>query len=94
MVNTSNTIEVELNYERYMKGYRIVHDYNELGPGTIFSGDSGYINEYDDLIERLKDDIKYFFLCNEMDNDINKIQFVNTSGYLETFVKGLALSFY
>jgi hypothetical protein len=51
------TIEVELNYERYMKEYCIVGDYRDFGPGTLFCGDSGYIDEYGDLIERLKYDI-------------------------------------
>lgn len=88
------TIEVELNYERYMKEYCIVGDYRGFGPGTLFCGDSGYIDEYGDLIERLKYDIKYFFLCKEMCNDINEIEFINTGEYLETFIKGVSLSFY
>ena len=81
--------EIELYYEKYMKFYDVVNDYKGLGYGTIFGGDSGYIDEYDDLIERLKDDIGYL----NKDIDVDTIEFVNTGNYLETFIKGFSVTF-
>jgi hypothetical protein len=91
---SNHLIDVELYYERYMKSYDIVDDYKGLGPGTLFGGDSGYIDEYEDLIERLKDDMKSFFSNNDMNVDVDKIEFINTGEYLETFIKGYKVRFY
>jgi hypothetical protein len=91
---SNHLIDVELYYERYMKSYDIVDDYKGLGPGTLFGGDSGYIDEYEDLIERLKDDMKSFFSNNDMNVDVDKIEFINTEEYLETFIKGYKVRFY
>ena len=91
---SNHLIDVELYYERYMKSYDIVDDYKGLGPGTLFGGDSGYIDEYEDLIERLKDDMKSFFSNNDMNVDVDKIEFINTGEYLETFIKEYKVRFY
>ena len=92
--NFSQPIKVELYYERWMKSYDIVNDYKGMGSGTLFGGDSGYIDEYEELIDRLKDDMESFFTHNGIKVDVNKIEFINTGDYLETFIKGYEVSFY
>ncbi len=92
--NFSHPIKVELYHERWMKSYDFVSDYKGMGPGTLFSGDSGYIDDYEELIDRLKYDMKSFFRENEIKVNVNKIEFVNTGDYLETFIKGYKVSFY
>jgi hypothetical protein len=79
--NSSEMREVELYYERWMKSYEVVDDYEGHGPGTIFRGDSGYIDSYEDLIENLKEDIGQ-----------DDIEFIKV-GRLKTFIKGLSVIF-
>jgi hypothetical protein len=86
-------LRVELYYENWMKSYDIVNDYKGMGKGTLFSGDSGSIDEYEELIDRLKDDMENFFTRNDIKVDVNEIEFVNTGEYLETFIKGYEVSF-
>jgi len=90
---SNHPIEIELYYERYMKSYDIVDDYKGLGPGTLFRGDSGYIDEYEELVDSLKDDMKSFFSNNDMNVDVDKIEFINTGQYLKTFIKGYNVKF-
>jgi cupin superfamily acireductone dioxygenase involved in methionine salvage len=87
--NPSEMKKIELYYERWMKEFDVVDDYEGHGPGTIFGGDSGYINTYQDLIERLKEDIG--------EDDIEFIRVHDDEGEVEelkTFIKGLYVSFY
>lgn len=83
---------IKLCYERYMKSYDVVDDYEGMGPGTLFNGDGGYVDNYDEFIMRLKDDMKYNFNCEGI--DVDKIEFVNTREFLETFIKGYDVTFY
>lgn len=46
------------------------------------------------MLYRLKDDMKNFFSNNDMNIDVNKIEFINTGEYLETFIKGYEVEFY
>jgi hypothetical protein len=79
---------VELSYERWMKEFTIVDDYEGNGPGTIFGGDSGYIDSYDELIERLKDELSYYL-------PQNNFEFIRVHDEnLTTFVKGLSIYFF
>lgn len=78
----NNLPKIKLYYERYMKSFDIVNDVT-LGPGTLFGGDSGYINEYDELIEKLKDDMKNHV-------NVDNIEFVKKD-YMTTFIKGYAV---
>jgi hypothetical protein len=79
---------IELYYERYMKEYDIVDDYKGMGPGTIFGGDSGYCDDYDDFLERLKDDLK-------SEVDIESVEFIkDDDSYLSVFIKGYNVTFY
>ena len=95
----SNKEEINLYYERYMKEYEIIDDYKGLGPGTLFSGDSGYNDDYEEFIDSLKDDIKsylkYQYEENEMvgfEERFNQIEFIEVD-YLKTFIKGEKVSF-
>lgn len=78
---------IELYYERYMKEYDVVDDYKGMGPGTIFGGDSGYCEDYDDFLERLKEDLK-----SKVD-DIKSVEFIKGDDYLSTFIKGYNVTF-
>ena len=78
---------VDISQERYMKSYEIVEDYNGLGPGTIFSGDSGYIDTYEELVERLTDDISRQI-------PITQESFIEIDEYLTTFIKGFGVKWY
>lgn len=83
--NSSNIPKVDLYYERYMKSYDVLENYKGLGPGTLFGGDSGYIDSYEELVNRLKRDMK-----NEVEN-IDNVEFIDTGEYLTTFIKGYAV---
>lgn len=94
----NNIQEIELYYERYMKEYEFFENYKKFGAGTLFGGDGGYCNSYEDLIEKLKDDLKrYIEFCEDEGEDIgikniDEIEFVKI-GYLTTFIKGLFVTF-
>lgn len=83
--------KIELYYERYMKNYDYVDNYKKLGHGTLFGGDSGYIDNYDELIERLKYDINRY--AEHIDSNIkpNDIEFIKVRR-LTTFIKGHIVS--
>jgi hypothetical protein len=80
--------EIELSYKRYMKSFDIVDDWRNMGGGTIFHGDSGYITNYEDIIDRLK-----YSMGNKVEN-VDDIEFIDTGKYLTTFIKGYSISFY
>ena len=54
---SSEIKKIDLYYERWMKEFDIVQDYKGKGPGTIFGGDSGYLDTYEELVSKLKDEI-------------------------------------
>jgi hypothetical protein len=101
----TNLPKIELSYERYMKSYDIVDNYKKLGPGTIFHGDSGYIDSNEELIERLKDDINDDIENRKEHNldfpedklpeigvkSADEIEFIPTRKYIEVFIKGYAV---
>ena len=75
--------KIELYYERYMDGYEVFDDYQGLGPGTLVGGDSGYVDNHLDLVDRLRDDMGHQI------NDTSQIEFVNVeSPFITTFIKG------
>lgn len=78
--------KIELYYERYMDSYEYFDNYEDMGPGTLISGDSGYCDDYEDFIDRLKDDL-------ENKIDVNKIEFIKID-YLTTFIKQYQISWY
>lgn len=85
-LNSEDDDIIDLYYERYMKEYNVVDDYKGMGFGTIFGGDSGYCNGYDDFIDRLKYDLKREI------NDISKVEFIKIDEY-KTFIKGYKIIF-
>ncbi len=97
--NPSEMKQIELYKERWMKSFDIVGDYEGNGPGTIFGGDSGYIDSYEDLIERLKDDInkESSWIDGPTDLDVEFLRVHNEETEepeeLTTFIKGLAVTF-
>lgn len=102
---TTPLVKIDLYQERYMKSFSVVDDYKNMGPGTLFTGDSGYVKDYDELIDRLKEDIEAHFRMEEFEEfeeselsnpgfDYSKIEFFKTENYLETFIKGCEVTWY
>ena len=97
---SSEMKNVELYYERWMKEFDVVEDCEGNGPGTIFRGDSGYIDNYEELIERLKNDIHESSWIDGPTKWIDDVEFFRVhndeTGEVEelaTFIKGLSVTF-
>ncbi len=71
--------KIVLYYERYMSEFNVLDDYDGLGPGTLITGDSGYVDTYEELVDRLMDDMG--------GEHIKKTDFVEV-GYNQVFIKG------
>tara|TARA_R110000772_G_scaffold95789_3_gene194156 strand:+ start:6372 stop:6677 length:306 start_codon:yes stop_codon:yes gene_type:complete len=92
----NENVKINLYSERYMKSFDYFEDYENLGSGTLFGGDSGYNYSYDDFLEKLKGDIKKYAEFTDEDNDIpiniSNLEYVKVDE-LSVFVKNVELSF-
>jgi len=84
--------EVELYYERWMKEFDVVHDYEGNGSGTIFRGDSGYLDSYEELVDRLRSDIHESSWIDGPTKWVDDVEFIRVDD-LTTFIKGLSVTF-
>ena len=74
--------------ERWMKSYEIYDSYKNLGPGTLFGVDSVYVSDFEDIVERILDEID----SSENNIDTSKIEIISV-GWCEVFVKNLDIRF-
>jgi hypothetical protein len=74
--------------ERWMKSYEIYDSYKNLGSGTLFGVDSEYVSNFEDIVERILDEID----SSENNIDTSKIEIIG-AGWCEVFVKNLDIRF-
>lgn len=100
-VKESKLIQIELYYERYLKSFDVVDDFNGMGPGTIIGGDIGYNDSYEEFIDRLKEDIESHFEQEEEEDtepcvtfDVNEISYIKVNeDCLEVFIPEFSVTF-
>lgn len=70
--------------ERWMKSYEVYDSYENLGSGTLFGVDSEYVSDFEDIVERILEEIG----SGENNIDMSKIEIIST-GWCEVFIKNL-----